>query len=100
MPDGFAVTVKDGDGDPLEIVAVNGVVYIEGYAFPAAEREEFAQAWIAACHEADRQERPVPCRAVSPYAGPPCAEQDAHGDHVSRGPGGVVLARWPVSSNG
>jgi hypothetical protein len=62
MADEFTVIVKDRDGDEMEITAENGIVYLEGgdsqiFAFAFAEREAFAQAWIAACHEADRQAR-------------------------------------------
>lgn len=64
-PAGFPVTIKDSDGDPLEIAVEGGIVYIDGgetsvslFAFAATEREAFAQAWIAACHEADRQGAP------------------------------------------
>lgn len=63
VPDEFTVTVKDSDGDEMEIGAEKGIVYIDGggsqiFAFAAPEREAFAQAWIAACHEADRQGAP------------------------------------------
>ena len=104
MPD-FPITVTDSHGNELDITPEAGVVYIDTvrgdpplFAFGSDDRREaFAQAWIAACHAADEQVRPAACGAVSPYAGPPCAVQGAHEDHVSRGPGGVILAMWPVS---
>jgi len=106
VPD-FPITVTDSHGNELDITPEAGVVYIDTvrgdpplFAFADNERlEELAQALVAASHERDRQARPAPCGAVSPYAGPPCAVQGAHGDHVSRGPGGVILASWPVSDD-
>jgi hypothetical protein len=105
MPERWPVIITDDDGDTIDVQPAYGLaagkVFIctspEGVTLNAAQLEQFAQAKVAASHEADRQARPAPCGAVSPYAGPPCAEQDAHAEHVSRGPGGVVLARWPVS---
>jgi hypothetical protein len=100
---GFPVTITDADGDAIEItVSTSGLVAIRttplGVELDAAQRETFAQAWIAACHEADRQARPVLCGALSP---PPdavaCCESGGHGEHIARLPGGVIAARWPVS---
>jgi len=91
--------LRDVTGEPIEIWADSGGVWIDSCGITvldADQREAFAQAWIAACHKADDQVRPALCGAVSPYAGPPCAVIGAHEDHISRGPGGVILARWPV----
>ena len=91
--------IRHVTGQPIEVWADSGDVWIAGSlaVLNAAKREEFAQAWIAACHKADDQVRPVPCGAVSPYAAAACGQYGAHGEHIARGPGGVVLATWPVS---
>ena len=104
MPD-FPITVTDSHGNELDITPEAGVVYIDTvrgdpplFAFGSdGRREAFAQAWIAACHAADEQARPAPCGEPTPGRGGTCTETGAHAEHVSRGPGGVVLARWPVS---
>jgi len=59
VPD-FSVVIRDNEGDKLEFSAVRGVVYLNGldqslFGFGPAERGQFAQAWIAASHEADQQ---------------------------------------------
>ena len=62
MPD-FPITVTDSHGNELDITPEAGVVYIDTvraepplFAFGSDDRREaFAQAWIAACHAADRQ---------------------------------------------
>ena len=92
--------IYDATGLPIEVWADSGDVWIAGgltVVLNAAKREEFAQAWIVACWKADEQARPVPCGAVSPYAAAACGQYGAHGEHIARGPGGVVLATWPVS---
>jgi len=92
--------IRDVTGEPIEIWADNGGVWLDSgglTVLDAGQREAFAQAWIAACHKADEQVRPVPCGAVSPYAAAACSQYGAHGEHIARGPGGVVLATWPVS---
>jgi len=93
--------IRDVTGEPIEIWADNGGVWLDSgglTVLDADQREAFAQAWIAACHKADEQVRPVPCGAVSPYAGEACGQYGAHGEHIARGPGGVVLATWPVTA--
>ena len=106
MPDRWPVVITDDEGDTIAVEpncveGHPGKVYIRtsplGVSLNAAQLEQFAQAKVAASHEADRQARPAPCGAVSPYAGPPCGQYGAHGEHIARGPGGVVLATWPVS---
>lgn len=59
MPE-FPVTITDYDGDTVQVgVTPTGKVTIytpdAGVFLDAEQREEFAQAWAAACHEADRQ---------------------------------------------
>jgi len=104
MPD-FPITVTDSHGNELDITPEAGVVYIDTlrgepplFAFGSDDRREaFAHAWIAACHAADEQVRPAVCGAVSPYAGPPCGQYGAHGEHIAREAGGMIAASWPVS---
>lgn len=104
MPSGFPVTIKDSDGDPLEIAVEGGIVYIDGgangaslFAFAATERETFAQAWIAACHEADRQASPELCG--DRHGDWACAVAPGHAplDHAAHDGQGQVCARWAVS---
>ena len=57
----FPVVIADDYGGMVEIdTGPPGDVSIftspQEAFLNAAQREEFAQAWIAACHEADRQE--------------------------------------------
>jgi hypothetical protein len=109
VPD-FPITVRDSYGNELDITAEGGVVYLDTvrgdpplFAFGNDERREaLAQAWIAACHKADDQARPVPCGALAePRPGNngawACNQTGAHGEHIARGPGGVILASWAVS---
>ena len=104
MPERWPVVITDDDGEEIVVAPfpdLPGKVFIrtslDGVLLNAAQLEEFAQAKVAASHEAGRQARPAPCGAVSPYADRPCAEYGDHDEHVARLPGGVVLARWPVS---
>jgi len=61
MPEaaGFPVTVWDDKGDAVRIEPRAGTVLIRtspaGVALNAVQRNEFDQAYTAACHEANRQ---------------------------------------------
>jgi hypothetical protein len=60
MAERWPVVITDDDGDGIEIsISRHGVrldltndVFV---TLGPAQREQFAQAWMAACHEADRQ---------------------------------------------
>lgn len=100
MPREAWTRLRDVTGEPIEIWADSGGVWIDSCGITvldADQREAFAQAWIAACHAADEQVRPAPCGAVSPYAGPPCSQYGDHGEHIAREAGGNIVASWPVS---
>lgn len=55
----FPIAIEDGWGGVAIIGATDlGHVYIDvsdSVSLNAERREAFAQAWVAACHEADRQ---------------------------------------------
>jgi len=95
----FPVTVRDAYGDSVTIDVIGTEVMLgDGmWLFDAETFEEFSQALIAARHVADRQARPVPCGAVSPYAGPPCGQYGDRAEHIAREAGGIIVASWPVS---
>jgi len=92
--DGDTIEVDLGETDPTEVYVKTSLV---GVLLNADQRERLAQALVAASHEADRQARPAPCGAVSPYAGPPCSQYGDHGEHIAREAGGMIVASWPVS---
>jgi len=66
MPDRWPVVITDGEGGKI-VVSLNpvrapGMVLLtttaRGVALDAAQREELAQALVAASHDADRQGAP------------------------------------------
>lgn len=112
VPD-FPIVIEDYDGDTVAIdLTSSGCVSITtpgpGVYLGADQREAFAQAWVAACHEADRQagvavtsppaatHGQVPCRAES--GGYVCTAVTGHAppDHVAHGAPGQICKRWPA----
>jgi len=103
MPDRWPVVITDDDGSWIRVEPDGsgpGKVCIRtaepGVTLDAAQLEEFAQAKVAASHEADRQARPAPCGAVSPYARLFCGQYGDHTEHIAREPGGMIAVTWPV----
>ena len=101
MPSGWPVVITDGDGDTIEVEPRGDRVRIETPGQPVdldgALLEELAQAIVAASHERERQARPAPCGAVSPYPGAACGQYGDHAEHIARRAGGMIVASWPVS---
>lgn len=128
VPDpGFPVTIRGDDGgwvrvEPGSFEGAPGSVWIRtsilGVSLDAEQCEAFAQAWIAACHEADRRAGvepsdpgPAPntpaswpyCESQQPSADPLsgflCTAAPGHEplDHAAWTPDGAALyARWPA----
>jgi hypothetical protein len=110
MPSGFPVTITDDDGDAIEVdlgMTDPTEVYIrtsrDGVLFNAAQREELAQALVAACHEADRQASPKLCGEPNPAPvrerAWTCSLTPGHAplDHAAHDGQGQVCVRWAVS---
>ena len=75
MSNGLPVSITDDYGNQVRINAADGKVTLEASClclhFGAEDRERFAQAWVAACHVADRRQADGALAPAEPGAAPP-----------------------------